>query len=85
MGQERTLILPPQSMIRVSSRRPSRNGDGHYFREGIAALVSYARSDRLLMGSPLRRRGVCLVTSATAIVVLAFATSSISACRGHAR
>jgi protease PrsW len=44
------------------------------FREGIAALVSYARSDRLLMGSPLRRRGVCLVTSAAAIVVLAFAT-----------
>jgi RsiW-degrading membrane proteinase PrsW (M82 family) len=26
------------------------------------------------MGSPLRRRGVCLVTSASAIVVLAFAT-----------
>jgi RsiW-degrading membrane proteinase PrsW (M82 family) len=44
------------------------------FREGIAALVPYARSDRLLMGSPLRRRGVCLVTSAAAIVVLAFAT-----------
>jgi protease PrsW len=37
-------------------------------------LVSYAQSDRLLMGSPLRRRGVCLVTSASAIVVLAFAT-----------
>ena len=44
------------------------------FREGIAALVSYARSDRLLMGSPLRRRGVCLVTSAVLLVVLAFAT-----------
>ena len=38
-------------------------------------MASYAsRSDRLLMGSPLRRRGVCLVTSAAAIVVLAFAT-----------
>jgi protease PrsW len=37
-------------------------------------LASYAQSDRLLMGSPLRRRGVCLATGAAAIVVLAFAT-----------
>jgi hypothetical protein len=37
-------------------------------------LVSYGHSDRLLMGSPLRRRGVCLVTSAVLPVVLAFAT-----------
>jgi len=37
-------------------------------------LALYAQSDRLLMGSPLRRRGVCLVTIAAAIIVLAFAT-----------
>ncbi len=37
-------------------------------------MASYAQSDRLLMGSPLRRRGVCLATGAAAIVVLAFAT-----------
>ena len=37
-------------------------------------MASYAHSDRLLMGSPLRRRGVCLVTSAVLLVVLAFAT-----------
>src|SRR5262245_43299062 len=30
--------------------------------------------DRLLMGSPLRRRGVCLVISATLALVLAYAT-----------
>jgi len=30
--------------------------------------------DRLLMGSPLRRRGVCLVVSATLLLVLAYAT-----------
>jgi protease PrsW len=37
-------------------------------------LALYAQSYRLLMGSPLRRRGVCLVTIAAAIIVLAFAT-----------
>ena len=37
-------------------------------------MASYAQSDRLLMGSPLRRRGVCLAAGAAAIVVLVFAT-----------
>ena len=45
-----------------------------HFGGGISALASYAHSDRLLMGSPLRRRGVCLVTTAVLLVVLAFAT-----------
>jgi RsiW-degrading membrane proteinase PrsW (M82 family) len=37
-------------------------------------LVSESDYDRLLVGSPLRRRGVCLATSAVLIVVFAFAT-----------
>src|SRR5262245_26723811 len=61
-------------MMRVSWGGPTGTGSGYHFRGGTAALASYAHSDRLLMGSPLRRRGVCLATGAAAIVVLAFAT-----------
>src|SRR4029450_6513270 len=72
---EPTLILPPHSMIGVSSQRSLENRRWTpIFRGGIAALNSYAHSDRLLMGSPLRRRGGGLVTRAAAIVVLVFAT-----------
>ena len=61
--------------MRVSSGRS--HGDptaDNNFCGVITALTLFANSDRLLMGSPLRRRGVCLVTSAAAIVVLTFAT-----------
>jgi protease PrsW len=37
----------------------------------VIAPVGY---DRLLMGSPLRRRGICLAISATLLLVLAYAT-----------
>src|SRR5262245_845162 len=37
-------------------------------------LLSYPNYDRLLMGSPLRRRVVCIVISAALLAVVAFAT-----------
>jgi protease PrsW len=42
--------------------------------DGQAAVASPPAYDRLLMGSPLRRRGVCLVITAALLVVLGFAT-----------
>jgi protease PrsW len=37
-------------------------------------LIAHSGYDRLLMGSPLRRRGICLAVSATLLLVLAYGT-----------